>query len=411
MIKKIKYFSRHALNYLKRSQKKNEYLKFCQELPINNKLFFIESFQGRNLSDNPKALYLEMLNNPHYQDFEFVISLKELPLSKHEYYHNERTTIVISKSSEYYCLLAQAKYIIANSVFDLSFKKRAEQIYLQTWHGTPLKKLGFDLDTKGSNDVNKPWQIREMYKQDAKRYDLICSPSTFFTKHITSAFALAKWYDKSIVVETGYPRTDFIINHTDKDIAAIKEKYNLPKNKKIILYAPTWREDNHSIKDGYQFDLKLDLEALRQELADDYIIILRIHYLISKYLKIENDDFVYDLSNVDDIAKLYVISDLLITDYSSALFDYALLKRPMIYFMYDYEKYKNETRGFYFDVKTLPGPIVETNEQLLAQLTNIDDVKKSYANEIIEFNKTYNYLEDGNSSQRVIEKLIEKGIA
>ncbi|MDF9867003.1 CDP-glycerol glycerophosphotransferase [Bacilli bacterium PM5-3] len=404
---KIKFLFRHANNLFKRIKQKRDYIKLCNRLPLDSNLIFIESFQGRNLSDNPKAIYLELLNNNKYKNFNFIISMKDVPKNSNDFYFNDRTIIVESKSNQYYEKLAQSKYVIANSVFDLSFKKRDNQIYLQTWHGTPLKKLGWDLNTKGSNQVNKPWQIREMYKQDAKRYDLMCSPSKFYTKHITSAFALEKWHKEAIVKETGYPRADFLINHTDTNVKEIKEKYKLPSDKKIILYAPTWREDNYSMNKGYHYDIELDLERLRKEFSDEYVIVLKIHYLISDYLKINNDEFIYDLSSINDISELYIISDILITDYSSALFDFALLKRPMIFYMYDFDKYKNETRGFYLDVETLPGPITKTNDELVYQIKNIDDVNIKYQNKIIDFNKIYNYLEDGKSSERVIEELLK----
>src|SRR5699024_5114208 len=133
----------------------------------------------------------------------------------------------------------------------------------------------------------------------------------------------------------------------------VKSVCGIPNNKKVILYAPTWR-DNQFYKIGhYKFNLQLDLERLKESFKDEYVIILRLHYLVEENLNLSGlENFVYDFSHHSDISELYLISDLLITDYSSVFFDYANLNRPILFYVYDIEEYRDQLRGFYIDFES-----------------------------------------------------------
>ena len=148
--------------------------------------------------------------------------------------------------------------------------------------------------------------------------------------------------------------------HPDREeIAAdIKRKLNIPEGKKIILYAPTWRDDEYYGRGEYKFSLKLNLGLLKKELGDDHIVLLRTHYFIADHLDTTGvEDFAINVSKYDDITELYLISDILITDYSSVFFDYANLRRPILFYTYDLDKYRDMLRGFYLDIeKDVPGP-------------------------------------------------------
>jgi len=246
-----------------------------------------------------------------------------------------------------------------------------------------------------------------MYRQDAIRYDLVTSPSPYFSKVFTSAFALAKWNKEKTIIETGYPRNDVLIKHSPEDAKHLRKKYGIAENKKIVLYAPTWREDKHTLTRGYEFDLKFDLDRLRKQFGETHFFIFKMHQFVSDYLNIPHDEVFRDLSSVSDINELFIISDVLITDYSSVFFDFALLQRPILYYMYDLEKYRDETRGFYLDVHSLPGPVLTTEEELLQSLANINHLDDKTAEQLNRFNQIYNPLEDGNSSKRVIDSFLQ----
>ena len=183
----------------------------------------------------------------------------------------------------------------------------------------------------------------------------------------------------------------------------IKEKYNLPKDKKILLYAPTWR-DNSYVASGYTFELQADFHLWKEKLPEDTIVLFKPHYLIiNKYEKDESlTGFLYSIPAEAEINELYIISDALITDYSSVFFDYAILNRPIYFYMYDLQEYASDLRGFYLDIHSdLPGQIYQN------ELALLKDVKKENFDykHLIEFNQTFNNREDGNASKRVVDIL------
>ena len=212
-------------------------------------------------------------------------------------------------------------------------------------------------------------------------------------------------------MEIGYPRNDFLINHTQEDIRMIKEKLEIPEDKKVILYAPTWRDNQHEAGTGFTYDLNVDFDALRQELGDEYVILFRVHYLVaSKFSFDDYEGFIYNVSNYDDINHLYLIADLLITDYSSVFFDYGILKKPMLFYMYDLEDYKDSIRGFYFGIDKLPGKIITKEEELPDAIRDSID-NFVYDDKYREFNETFSKREDGQASKRFVDWVFrgEKG--
>ena len=180
----------------------------------------------------------------------------------------------------------------------------------------------------------------------------------------------------------------------------------LPKDKKIILYAPTWRDDQHQAGVGYTYKTEVDFDMLKKNLEDEYVILFRAHYLVASTFDFEKySGFIYNVSDVDDINELYISADMLITDYSSVFFDYANLKRKIIFYMYDFEKYKDELRGFYIDIDELPGKITKTEEELIQAIKDTDEEK--YREKYKKFNQKFNCLDDGQAAKRVVEECIK----
>lgn len=377
------------------------YLYYALRYRIQDKQIFFEVFNGRKYVDSPKYLYLTLLNDPQYRDYHFIWAFND-----RERYaflaENARTTVVQSKSKAYYKALASSKYWILNYRFGNKAFKKHSQIFLQCWHGTPLKKLGCDIEVDG-NQMNTIADIHQQYRFDAKRYDYFLSPSAFASEAFTSAFALK---DKSILLECGYPRNDILKTADEALIKQLKAQLKLPIDKQIILYAPTFREDSHISGFGYTYDLNLDFQRFKERFAAQYIVLFRAHYLVANAFDFAKyGNFVYDFSDYDDINDLYLISDLLITDYSSVFFDYADLKRPIIFYMYDYERYKNKLRDFYLDLQELPGEIVETEEALFAAIEHTKQFQ--YDEKYRKFNRKYNYLDDGKAAERVVKALFK----
>jgi CDP-glycerol glycerophosphotransferase len=209
------------------------------------------------------------------------------------------------------------------------------------------------------------------------------------------------------MLEIGYPRNDVLFEKNNKDdIRLLKKKLGLPENKKIILYAPTWRDNDYYGKGNYKFQLKLDFDRLREELSDDYIIIVKYHYLVSSEIDWSPyEGFVYDFGRTDDISELYLVSDMMITDYSSVMFDYSLLNRPMFFYCYDLAEYRDTLRGFYFDFEAeAPGPISENTEALINDIKNYNS--EDYAEKYAAYHEKFNAVDDGHASEQIVQ-LIE----
>ena len=189
----------------------------------------------------------------------------------------------------------------------------------------------------------------------------------------------------------------------------LKKKVGIPLDKKVILYAPTWRDDEYYGNGAYKFQLKLNLEQMRKELGDEYVIILRTHYYIADVLDLTGlDGFAFNLSKYDDITEIYLMSDILITDYSSVFFDFANLKRPVLFYTYDIEKYKNQLRGFYIDMNTeVPGPLLYTSEEVVDAILNIDQINEEYKERYEEFYKRFCCYDDGNASKHIAEEVFK----
>src|SRR5699024_4656733 len=356
---------------------------------------FFESFQGKGYSDNPKYIY-EYMNSQGYK-FKYIWSMLQstnIPF---------KNTQVKRLSLRYYYYLARSRYWVLNSRLPNYIEKSEDNLYLQTWHGTPLKRLAGDME-----QVHMPNTTTEKYKKnfyaETQKWDYLVSPNNYSTEIFTNAF----WFNKEFL-ETGYPRNDILYNkNNDRDINHLKSKMNLPLDKKIILYAPTWRDNEFYGKGKYKFNLKLDLERLRREVGNEYIVILRMHYLVATQMDISNFEwFAYDMSFYSDIGELYLISDLLITDYSSVFFDYANLKRPILFYTYDIDVYRDTLRGFYIDMeKEVPGPMLKTTEDIINSIQNLEEVLQQYNQRYQLFYDRFCKWDDGNASKRIVEKIL-----
>lgn len=402
--KKNKY-ARQIMLKIKFLIKNKKYKSIAEKLKVDEKKIIFESFNGRKYCDSPKMIYENLLNDKKYKEYNFVWCFKEL--EKYEFLKSERTNIVKYASEEYKREYASAKYwITCSRLMDYLIPKK-DQNYVQCWHGTPFKRLGADIQVKGKSAINPPKEWAKKHEFDSSKYAYLVSPSSFTTEKLKSAFKI-KTYTK--IIEKGYPRNDSLYNYTNETLKLISKKLGLENkgNKKIILYAPTWRDDQHSSKIGYIYECKLNFEKFKKEFKDKYIILFRSHYLIANYIDFKKyDDFVINVSDYDDVNDLYIVSDILITDYSSVFFDYANLRKPIIFYMYDLEDYRDNMRDFYIDLEELPGPIITEETELYLALKKLDNYWEEYKKIYKKFNARFNYLEDGNATKRVIKEIFD----
>lgn len=370
---------------------------------IDDRLVYFQTFSGRGYSDSPKALYEYMMSAPEYSDYRFVWSFREP--ERFSFLANDRTEVVKYRSRKDNKALRTARYWISNYRMLDHQHPRKGQVYLQCWHGTPLKRLGYDLSAS-DNSMNSIREIRSKYRTDARKFRWLLSPSPFASEKFATAWNLNKTGQTGKILEEGYPRNDRLASVSDEERSSIRKQLGVD-DKKVILYAPTWRDNQHTSGEGYTYKTEADFDKLRDQLGDDYVILFRAHYLVANSFDFERyEGFVRDVSSYSDINDLYIASDMLITDYSSVFFDYANLMKPVIFYMYDLEEYAGEIRGFYLSLDELPGPIVRDEEALIREIKAAENRQPD--EKYKAFHKRFNPLDDGHASERVIRRIIQE---
>ena len=380
--------------------KKYLYNNWLIRVKLKKKTIVFESFLGRQYSCNPKAIYEYM--KIHHPEYKLYWSINP------EYRSNfEQLEVLERFSLKWLWKMARSEYWVFNSRLPLWISKPEGTTYLQTWHGTPLKKLVFDVE-----EVYMPGTTTEKYKHnfyiESRNWNYLISPNEYSSNIFQRAFR----FDKGML-EYGYPRNDVLYNENNElNIENIKRDLGIPLGKKVILYAPTFRDNQFYKVGNYKFDLPIDLKKLKKQYGNECIILLRMHYLIAEKFDLKDyREFVYDFSNKADINDLYLVSDLLITDYSSVFFDFANLKRPIVFYTYDLVEYRETLRGFYFDLENhAPGPLVENEEDLMGVLEEFFKLGefKDYREGYSAFYDKYCYLDDGNATRRVVENVFLK---
>ncbi|MGX0847675.1 bifunctional glycosyltransferase/CDP-glycerol:glycerophosphate glycerophosphotransferase [Staphylococcus auricularis] len=402
----VKRFStlRYVVKHVKRliiggkGKALSKYQLYDRDAKVEPHTIVFESFNGKNYSDSPKYIYEYMMH--HYPQFHYIWVFKDH--LKHEV--PGPVTKVLKGSDAYYKAYATASHWITNARLAPTLNKKDNQTYYQTWHGTPLKRLAGDM-----THVRMPGTTTAQYKinfrKETARWDYLISPNRYSTEIFQSAF----WMEPERILETGYPRNDVIVNHQHDTgyIQHIKANLNIPLGKKVIMYAPTWRDDEYIEKGKYAFQLKIDLADMYEQLGDDTVLLLRMHYLIAEQLDLTGyEHFAYDVSEYDDVSELFLISDALITDYSSVMFDYGILQRPQFFFAYDLEKYDEALRGFYMDyLHELPGPIIKDAHTLTQQLKDLTQIEATYKDQIKAFADRFCHLEQGTAAKQIGDRI------
>lgn len=365
---------------------------FSVFLPINKKRIIFASFGGRKFDDSPRAIYEEMCKQDFFNDWTFVWAFVEP-----EKYELNRGDKVKIDTLSFFKLLLTSKVWVSNSGMSRGIKIYKKGIVdVETWHGTPLKKIG--------GEENQNSMLSKSRKKNKGKIDSMtirCAQSKFDQEIFSRIFNA----NKNSILLCDLPRNDKLKNYTFDEVDNIKRQLNISKNKKVILYVPTYREYLvNSNKDIY-IAPPLNISKWKKELGKEYVLLIRAHYAITKSLNIKNDEFVYDVTNFSSISDLYLISDIMISDYSSAYFDYSILCRPMLCFAYDLEEYK-EKRGLYLDLNnTLPCSVDSNEDDLINKIKTMN--YDEYSKLTFEFHKKYSPYA-GNASKMVVNKIKER---
>ena len=380
-------------NFGARSLRRGYYPALLRGTPLRDQVFFV-SWKGKSCGDNPLGIAEELRRRGDDREHLWAVTDYSVPVPA-------GGTAVLRGTQEYYEALARSKYLISNDDMQAPFRKRDGQTYLQTWHGTPLKKIGFDI---ANPQFISGTAYFDHLAQDVAQWDLLLSPNPFSTPIMRGAFR----YDGEIC-EYGYPRNDLLSRSDAAAVAArVRDRLGLPAGKKVVLYAPTWR-DNQVYANGrrYRFDMRLNLERAWSELGPDHVFLIRGHHHMADDVPAGmRPGFAVNVTAYPDITELYLVSDVLITDYSSTMFDYAVTGRPMLFFTYDLADYRDNLRGFYFDFEAeAPGPLLATSDEVIAAVRDAGPVAASYRDAYERFAAKFASLDDGKAGARVCDRV------
>ncbi|MFI7338543.1 CDP-glycerol glycerophosphotransferase family protein [Streptomyces sp. NPDC050085] len=361
-------------------------------LPRRDAVLYV-SFDGRQHSDSPRAVFDELLARGTELEHLWVVRDQQVELPP-------GATPVALWSAAWHEALARCRYIVTNTHLPEWFERAEGQYVVQTWHGTPLKRIGRDLMGSASADTK---YIASLPAR-ADQWSLLVSPNSFSTPILRSAFGYT-----GDVLASGYPRND-VLHAPDRDklAASVRETLGIPDGKRVILYAPTWRENQPRRSGRYGLDLQLDLAAAEAALGDDHVLLVRRHYLVGGAVPVS--DFVRDVSRHPDAAELLLIADVLVTDYSSMMFDFAQTGRPMLFHTYDLDHYRDTLRGFYFDFAAkAPGPLLRTSDEVIAALLDPDAAVAGHREAYARFREAFCDLDDGTAAARTADAMLSHG--
>jgi CDP-glycerol glycerophosphotransferase len=375
-------------------RRKNDLLRNALYRPVDgtqlrNAVLF-EAFDGKLVGDSPLDIFNTLkVARP---DLEFFWSVRKGVSAP------AGATGLVYGSREWLKVLATAKYLVNNSAFPWYFKKVSGQVYLQTWHGTPLKLLVRDIE---AGKVSA--QYLSTMRKESAAWDFLISPSAYASKCFQSAFAYPLKNGAGRLLEIGYPRNDRLSAPADLRVEIrnrVRKQLGVKSEQtQLVLYAPTWRDTNRNAVGTLQTVNHIDAET---KLPKGFKLMYRGHSMTLGAHNSKTANGAIDVTDYPDIAELYLAADVLITDYSSVMFDFAVTGKPMIFLTPDIEKYVAD-RGFYFDfMAEAPGPICHTTAEVIGALENINDVARQYGKAYKAWQAKFTPLEDGKATARVI---------
>ena len=368
-------------------------------LPKRRGLVVFESHLGRSYADSPRAVYEELRRRgaPVRAVWSYDRSPDGFP----------RDAVLVRRWSLRYLLaLARAEYWIDNQGFPSGLRKPAHTTYIQTWHGSALKRMGFD-------EVAVKLRSREArarLQADLDRFDAFCVRSRHDMDTLVRAFRL----DPSVALPVGYPRNDALVQQRRREERTGRREHpviatapHLPDGRGVLLYAPTFRGRPRRRRTPVR--PLFDLAAFAREFGDRYVLLVRAHYLERMVLPPSAAGTVIDVSAEHDATPLLAAADGLVTDYSSVMFDYALLDRPMVFYVPDLDDYAR-TRGTYLDLaETAPGPLARTEEELFAALRELKAVEADYAEARRAFAARFAAHDTGTAARAVADRILAPG--
>jgi CDP-glycerol glycerophosphotransferase (TagB/SpsB family) len=347
---------------------------------------FLESFYGQSTADNPGGIADALaLTHPGTARYWSVVD-RSVPVP-------EGATAIVEGSRAWWRARAAARVLIVNDWLRKRYRPRRGQHVLQTWHGTMLKRLALDRARSGIRGL----RTRLAVQRERRRWDALLAQNAYSADIFRSAYAMP-----GTIWLTGYPRNDVFAS--PERAAAVRARLGIPADARAVLYAPTWRDDRTEMVDY------VDLARFAEELGPDHVLLVRGHSRTLRYGQDVVGERLLDVTSYPSMADLLLVADVLVTDYSSSMFDFAATGKPMVFFTPDLAHYSEDLRGFYFDLLAeAPGPVVATREELLAALVDAEHGAPEFAARRAEWRERFTPLDDGTAGRRVVERLVAEG--
>ncbi|CAA9286498.1 MAG: CDP-glycerol:poly(glycerophosphate) glycerophosphotransferase [uncultured Friedmanniella sp.] len=351
-----------------------------------------DSFEGR-YSDSPRALYTWMRERRPQDEHVWLCD------PRHAATFPRDVVTVPVRSERAVAALESADLVVGNTHIELDWVKKPGARYLQTWHGTPLKRIHRD-------SLWAPPGVVDGLLRDVDRWDHLVSPNAVSTPRLRRAFGF-----EGKVWEVGYPRNDVLSSPTAPLLRArVRALLGLPDGVTAVLYAPTWRDREFYLPGAPPAVLELDVDRLLHRLGPGHVLLTRLHPKMTDRAAGLDRPGVVDVSRHPEVHELYLAADVLVTDYSSVMFDFAVTGKPILFYAYDLEAYRDDLRGFYFDLEEVaPGPVTRTTDELSEALADLPGLRRRYDGPYAEFRRLFSHLEDGRASER-LEKVFQKAV-
>lgn len=328
-------------------------------LKTDEKLIVFNSYGGRKYDDSPKAIFEKMLKDPRFNDYKLIWAFlspdeNHIPVAKK----------IKSDTLIFYYYLVKARVWVTNSSMTRGLDFRGKNTFiLNTWHSTTVKKIGSDVKQNSSSFKSK---------SNKNMADIMLAQGEYDVNMLSRVFDLPK----EIFRVTGFPRNDELVHAKTDDKLLCRNKLNIPEDKTVILYAPTFREYEKDNMGNCVLSIPVNFKYWEEILGDNYVILVRAHYEVVKVLQLEDSEFIRNVSSYSQLNDLLIASDILISDYSSIFVDYSILGRPMLCYAYDYERYEKE-RGLCFDIRAELSSFINDENTLLQEILNMDINKRS----------------------------------
>lgn len=369
--------------------------QYLAETPtiIHGVLF--QCYRGETASDNQLAIHQELTRRGTDLKLYWGVLNSNVVVP-------DNAIPVIIGSKMWYEVLAGVKYLCNNIDFDRFFEKKSHQRFLQTFHGHAFKAMGIGFwEDKGFNT----WEVDSEVARRNTAWDSIVLPNNESVRYYEEQYRFEGEY-----LVTGYPRNDMIVNGSAIEAKAKMESvYGIPSDKKLLLYAPTWRDSSATgAWSATMFD-ELDIEKLADSLGDDYVLLIRGHnYNLREQSRVKRSASVVDVTDYPEINDLILAADVALVDYSSLRFDWALTMKPMLFFVPDMEEYLSLRPGLFPYEESAPGPLLSSTDEVIAAMADLSSYDDQYGAELEIFNARFNGLSDGAASSRVVDTFFSK---